>query len=366
MVPMAFAVDVKKAKDHHCGVLLHVQEDNVSAAIIQTSAADASPLFLWTYQEPVPPAGTDRAANEKRLFIAVMNVFAELGNSGLAALRKRGITALPTLVQVSLSFPGAYTIAKNVVLRPEAPVRITHALVRELETRAMKEVHDQAAGEIVAGSLNLSVLSNSTAAISLNGYPTVYPFKSSAAEITLCQVVGLGPTALVAHILKCKDKVLPAASVDMDSFMSLYYRAVTELLPKTVDACLVTANTRTVELMLIRDSLPQSSTIVSLEKALPAAAPARPLGESLRDLFQKTGDGLSLPKQIYLYVENGHDPAFAALLQKTANDVTKTTHLVSLVDKAFEDVLQLPGSYLTVQAYIYHKKLYADRHLEQL
>ncbi len=348
------------------GVLLDIENSEVTIAIA-ISDAGHDPRVLWSHKEAVPIG--EPGLLDRRLFVAIQTAFTELSNNGLPSLRRADHSALPSVIQVSLAAPFAYTVGRNVSLRDNKPFRVTRKLVKELEQKAVEEVRSQAASELFSKNLKLVALSDSTAALSVNGYPTYYPFKSSATELTLCQVVAIGQSDLVEHIQRCQEKILPGALLDIDSFMSLYLRVVTELAPKANDMCLVSVSERTTELLTQRDGLPQSSVFIPFghEDHLPAGADGQAsYEESLTKLFVRYNDGLSLPKNIYLLSEKPAEHKTAEALQRASRKATGTNHQIFSVPAAFFSRLNVPDARLCSLVFAYGWKLYEDRHLTEL
>jgi hypothetical protein len=372
----------RKSEQHESAVLVDIGGQNVRIAIVSSGDSSTQIRLLWTHHEIV----NDKASSgdEKAVCSAVSQAFKELGTNGFATLRKIGQTDLPSLIQVSIASPYVYTVSRNVSLKADAPVRITERLVAELEKKAVDEIRAQTTGDLFARNLNLAVVSNSTAALSVNGYPTQFPFKSTAKEITLCQVVALGARVLVDHIRSCQEKILPEAVLDIDSFMSLYLRALSELGPKVVDACLVFVSDTTTELLVQRDGLPQSvlsmpggystisnslstsTTLTDIKQEGTPTAKLTSYEEGLVRLFGQTNDGLSLPKNIYLHAKTDQSRVFAAALQRSSRSATGTDHQIFSAPATFFSSLNISDPDWCCLAFVYHRKLYEDRHLIEM
>jgi hypothetical protein len=371
----------KRLAQHESAVLVDIGGRKVRIAIVSSGDQATQIQLLWTHEEKV--AGNASLNDEKALCAAVSQAFKELSTNGFSSLRKIGQTYLPTLIQVSIASPYVYTVSRNVSLRADAPVRITEKLVAELEKKAVDEIRAQTTGDLFARNLNLAVISNSTAALSVNGYPTQFPFKSTAKEITVCQVVALGARALIDHIRNCQEQTLPRAVLDIDSFMSLYLRALSELGPKVVDACLVFVSDTTTELLVQRDGLPQSvlsmpggydtilsslsnSTVVTDNKPTTTDSRLTSYEEGLVRLFGQTNDGLSLPKNIYLHAKTDQSRVFAAALQRSSRSATGTDHQIFSAPATFFSSLNISDPDWCCLAFVYHRKLYEDRHLIEM
>src|SRR5690606_15987482 len=112
-------------------------------------------------------------------------------------------------IQASISAPLSYTIAKNLKLVPEKPVRVTRKLLEELEEKAATDVRSHSTSKLMVKDLNLATLANFTVGLSVNGYPTHYPLLSEAKEIVLCQMITLAERDLMSELEDQRDRFLP-------------------------------------------------------------------------------------------------------------------------------------------------------------
>ena len=352
------------------GVILDISDAIVNVGIVLSSEDKPLPEIVWSHQERV--TATDTTKNtESRLTVALLNAFTELGNSGFSTLRKKGISTLPNLIQVAITAPLAYTVSRTVSVSSDKSFKVTQKLFDELETKAANEVKKLCESQLMTKDLDLEMLSNSTVSLSVNGYPTHYPFKSTATEVKLSQMVTLSSKVIVAELNKLRDKILPKAELDIDSFMSVYFRAVLEVAPNTTEACFINATLKGAELMVLRESLPVSSTFVAVTTptgtatgALPAASSSTMLQE-LTTLFKNTGDGLSLPKRIYLHSNVLTESSLVPLLESASKSATGVSHQVHGTTTEFFSPAKSGPNPLACSAFVFHKKLYENRYLDE-
>lgn len=351
------------------GVVLDISNSTINIGIVLSKENQQFPELIWSFQELVT---TPRKAadSESRISVSLLNVFMELENSGFVALRKRGITALPILLQVAITGPLAYTVTRTVSVAAKEPFKVTQKLFTALEEKAAIEAKKLCESQLLTKDLELEMLSNSTVSLSVNGYPTHFPFKSTATDVKLCQMITLSSKTLVSDLLKLKDKVLPRARIDIDSFMSIYFRAVQEMAPNTCEACFINSTLTGLELMVLRDSLPVSSTyakikLPSTDSKVSKKSIEDDLMQDLTTLFKNTGDGLSLPKRIYLHYFNSSEGALVPLLVTASQAATGVAHqLYSTTTEFFSSEKQVHNA-LACSAFVFHKKLYEDKYLAE-
>ncbi len=367
---MMFLFGGREKSSETLGVVLDISDSVINIGIVLSKEDQPLPEIVWSYQELITATQTPKG-RESRLTISLLNAFMELSNTGFAALRKREITKLPTLIQVAITAPLAYTVARTVSVTSSKPFKVTQKLFSELEKKAANEAKKSCASQLLTKDLDLEMLSNSTVALSVNGYPTHFPFKSTATEVKLCQMITLSSKKIVNELNKLRDKILPKAEIDMDSFMSIYFRAVLEKAPNTTEACFINSTLKGTELMVLRDSLPVSSTYLAIEmptnprsKAVSTATKNVSLQE-LTTLFKNTGDGLSLPKKMYLHSTSLVESSLISLLETASKSATGVAHQVhSTITEFFLPTGTSPDP-LACSAFVFHKKLYEDRYIEE-
>ncbi len=346
------------------GVVLDISDSVINIGIVLSKEGQPLPEIVWSFQELVTVAEKQKSI-EPRLLVSLLNAFMELENNGFAALRKRGITKLPTLIQVAITAPLAYTVARTVSVTAEKSFRVTEKLFNELETKAGSEAKKLCTSQLLTKDLDLEMLSNSTVSLSVNGYPTHYPFKSMATEVKLSQMITLSSKTIVLELNRLRDKVLPKAEIDIDSFMSIYFRAVLEMSPDITEACFINATTNGTELMVVRDSLPTSSIYAKNTTPVSAVVKTDALLQDLTTLFKNSGDGLSLPKKMYLHSAVLAESSLIPLLEQASRSATGVAHQVHPTSKEFFSPAGVRPSSLACSAFVFHKKLYEDRYLDE-
>lgn len=380
------------------GAVLDISPGRIDLAIVLSTNSKPFPEIVWFHSEDLKT--TVEAETNPLLKKAINNAFSELVSSGLKTLKQNNPSVSLDLVQVAISAPFSYSVPRTVSLKNDKPFSITKKLINELEKKAETEALKVQATGLTKG-LSLDSLSNSTVALSINGYPTRYPFKSEATELSLSQLITLAPSNLVANIKEIVGKYLPRATLDMDSFMALFFKAISVLVPKNTDATLIAINDSSTELCVIREGLPITSVSIpfGLEKLsheisqasglLPheaksimkensvdntikqskhkknsAEAKVALYSDELKGLFSQVGASLSLPKTIYLHVDRLSESFFINTIEKISREVTGTKHVVIPITSRFFTFGNDGNSSIGSSAFVFHKKLYEDNYLD--
>ena len=362
---MSFFSWTKKDRDQ-LGVILDVGKGWVEVALVHSESQNALPKIVWSYGEAFIP---DDTVPTSRLKKAVFNSLSALSQNGMKELGKQGLSKKIKLIQATLHAPIAYTVARNVSIKEERPFKVTKELIKELETKAEEDARGLQGSELMTRGLQLHPLSSTTVAMSLNGYATKYPFKSATSELSICQHIALSSLDFANLVKEVRDKYLPSASVDVDSFASVVYRAVTSLAPQSTNCLLVLVDEGATELLPVIDGLPQNSSFMNRgsgkAKALDSKFYDLPAYEAeLKMLLSRSGNTLSLPSTIFLNVDQGHEAVLVSLLEKVAREVTGIKHSIHPITSEFFSEKRDQDASLLALAYVFHKRLYEYDYLD--
>ncbi len=389
-----------KSATTRVGAIVDVSDSKIEVALVSSNKSANDGEVVWTYSEMLSPASVE-ADSTSTVKKAILNSFSAISKEGVKVLRDLKLPTEISLIQATLHAPFSYTITRGVSVKAESPVRVTRALIDELETKANAEAYKQQTVELSRFGIALHPLSSSSVALRLNGYQAKYPFKSMAEEITLSQHVSFSTFDFKSILEEARDKYLPKVAIDMDSFVSLFYRTAMAISSKTDDCSLITIGDSATEFITVRDGLPQHSSFIPYglntlslkishatgllpheakavtkdnqvdnanlndsryEGALAAAT--NEYEAELKTLLSKTGDALALPKTIYLQSECDHEAFFTPLVERVANAVTGTKHSVHPITSEFFSCGGVRDASLLSLATAFHKKLYEDDYLD--
>lgn len=388
-----------KSATARVGAIVDVSDSKVEVALVCSGTSAAGPEIVWTHFETLSPqSATDSVNSLKKVILSAFNA---ISKEGIKVLKDLKLPTEISLIQATLHAPYSYTITRSVSLKAEKPVKVTHALVDELEAKANAEAYKMQSAELSRFGVVLHPLSSSSVTLRLNGYPAKYPFKSVAEEVTLSQHVSFSTFDFKSVLEEARNKYLPKVAIDVDSFVSLFYRTAMAVSSKTSDCSLVTIGDTATEFITVRDGLPQHSSFIpfglnSLSLKISSATGLLPHearavtkdnqvdnvdpnngryqsalqsatseyeGE-LKKLLSKTGDILALPETIYLQSECDHEAFFTPLVERVANSVTGTKHSVHPITSEFFSCSGARDASLLSLATAFHKKLYEDDYLD--
>lgn len=389
----------RKSATTRVGAIVDVSDRKIEVALVRSDKSASDPEVVWTYSETLSQGNS--ADSVSTLKKAVLNSFSVISKEGINVLKDLNLPTNISLIQATLHAPYSYTITRSVSVKAEKPVKVTRALVDELEAKANADAYKMQSSELSRFGVVLHPLSSSSVALRLNGYQAKYPFKSMAEEITLSQHVSFSTFDFKSILEEARDKYLPKVAIDMDSFVSLFYRTAMSISSKTSDCSLITIGDSATEFITVRDGLPQHSSfmpfglntlslkISNVTGLLPHEARAvtkdnqvdnavskdgrydnaliAATGEyevELKKLLSKTGDVLALPKTIYLQSECDHEAFFTPLVERVANGVTGTKHSVHPITSEFFSCSGVRDASLLSLATAFHKKLYEDDYLD--
>jgi hypothetical protein len=247
-----------------------------------------------------------------------------------------------------------------------------------------------------------------------NGYPVTVTGKQKANTLKVIQSSSVAQEYLLDAILDAQDKMLPTAELSQYSFMLPYFFVMQEIVPKATDYCLVDLTYEATEIGVVRDGVLTYCThtpygVFTLAREI-ADALSVPLEEAygyltneelneftntlsetkkeaikniflnyqihLSELFKETGDGLSVPKRIYIHGNLATEPFFNAQVQAAATMATKMPHATynvtgELLTKKFPEELSQSlreanqDTALLISAQFFHTREYRER-FEQL
>jgi hypothetical protein len=198
-----------------------------------------------------------------------------------------------------------------------------------------------------------------------------------------------------------RDKYLPKTEIDADSFISLFCRTVSALVPNVSDCSLLTIGDGATEFMVVRDGLPQGMYYIPMgldhianeicratgllpheakgltkdnavdyvllqtkDKKTAADGVLSLFEKELTSLLSKAGDSSSLPKPIFLQTECDHEMFFANMVDRVSKKVTGTKHTVHPITSEFFACRDVKDASLLSLAFAFHKKLYKDHYLD--
>lgn len=385
----------KHGPDGRYGVIVDVGSGSVGIGLIASDPLQAVPEVIWTHRERTAIRDIEQLDDSaKDISTALVNAFLILGSQGFTALRAHDAKAQIDEVQVLISAPWSYTIAKSISSTDEHPFEVTKSLVEELIRRAEKEALALIDTNHIMDTLGLEVVSSATINITANDYTVHEPFGQEVRKITITHLNGVAQKKLLSALTEAVDKVIPDSTVKTSTFMFAYYQTLASLYPDTSEICLIDITAEATELGIVRDGalryvthMPYGTYTLAREIAGLCAIPKEEaLGyirsdtvdvttalseaklteleaivgayeEKLSDLFSRTGDTLAIPKTLFVHTDSATESFFKQRIAAATSKPHKSDHAIHFItSKLFEN----PGNFdsaLLLSAYVFHKKL---------
>lgn len=390
-----FSFGRKSGHLSRAGIVVDIGSASVDAAIVFSEEDKGFPAIVWSHHEYLSEfkKGKDLPGG---LLKALEIVLMELQKSGLKQLKTSYPDSNPELIQISIAAPFSYSVVKRVNIKSDKPFQVSEKLIKEMEGKAVSEVNQQM-NDSISRSLNLGILSNSVFSLTVNGYLVDVPTNTTALEVSLCQLITLTDKVFLQEIREVCHRVFPKLAIDIDSFMSLYLRALVDISPSISDACLISITAEATEILTLQDGIPTSSKFLkvgqySLARLISQTTDltfSESLGfmkengvdstkrlsdkkisnlesissdyvQKLETLFRKDGGILSIPKNIYLHTDSLAEEFFIKAIAKAASATTGLKHRVIPITSEFFNFAAGSDSNILSSTYVFHKKLYQD------
>ncbi len=340
-------------------LLIDVGSGSVGLAIVAPTPGDGP---IWTHREHTPLKVTESVGeSSKAVVTAIMNVMMAFEGEGRSALAAHNKRAKITTVQATISAPWSYTVARTVKFEKDEPFVITQELLKQLATTAADQAMDEFEEKHPLKDLGVQETSRTILDTHANGYRVATPNKQTAQHLSVTHVSTLIREEIVASLTDMQQKLVPAADLEITSFMMANYYVTDALQPTGVDFCLVDITNEATELGIVRHNALQYSTHVAFGRASIAREIAKatklPLHdaftsmrtlhtqEELHDdikatleayqahvveLFKETGDRLTIPKHVYLEADAGLADFFAPIIDAAGKEASKGNVLVTV------------------------------------
>jgi len=373
-------------------LLVDVGSGSVGLAIV---APTESATPIWSHREHTSLKVTKSVGeSSKAVVTAIMNVMMEFEAQGRKALTEHNRTARIDIIQVTVSAPWSYTVARTVKFEKDEPFIISKDLLTELATAAADQAMEEFEAKHSLQDLGVQETSRTILDTHANGYRISTPNKQTAKQLSVTHVNTLIREEIVASLTDMQQKLLPAAQLDITSFMMANYYVTDALQPSGVDFCLVDITNEATELGIVRHNALQYSTHVAFGRASIAREIAVATGAPLHDaftsmrtmqdsqetqtdinatlaayqaqiiqLFKETGDRLSIPKHIYLEADAELGEFFRPIVEAAGKEASKGNVLVTIITP---NLLQIDSTQtketdvpLTIARRFFHTK--ADR-----
>lgn len=345
------------------GAIIDVGSGSVLAAIVHSDPAQPHPTVVWSHREHAPLRNIDSLEQSaKAVMTALVNVTMLLDSEGRKALHAYSSKAKLTHLQCTICAPWSYTVTKTINYNQEKTFTITNELIAELSQAISDQINGELKENEALQNLGLQVTTRATMDMLSNGYHVLDPVGEKAKHFTVAQATVVTQQCLNEALAEMHDKLFRNAELHTLSFVLMLHSMARDLLPDVYDVCLLDVTYEATELGIVRDGTLSYSTHTpfgsfSLAREISAITDV-PLHEAfgylhteqpysfmdnlskdkraevetlfdeytgrISDLFNETGDALSIPKRIALHADPTSEPLFLDLVEKAVKRNIKT------------------------------------------
>jgi len=362
----------RSQESKRCGAVIDIGSGSVLISIVLSDPKLETPNIIWSHREHAPLKNIDSLEqSSKAVITALFNVSMLLDSEGRKALREFSQHLKITELQCSISSPWSYTVTKTINYKDDQEFEITKSLINEFNETIATNVESDFAENNQLKKLNLATISKINMDLSANGYHVSNPEGGKATELTISQSHCVAQQTLISAIDELQEKLLPGAETKKLSFILILFAVTRELMNKTYDLCLVDVTYESTEVGVVRDGVltycthtPFGSYSIAREIAEITSAPLsecfgylhteKPYQffdyitqkqksevelvfeayvERISDLFNETGDSLSIPNQIAVHSDLRSESLFIDLISKAANKNLKSEPKVTSISK---------------------------------
>jgi Tfp pilus assembly PilM family ATPase len=360
----------KRQNGKRCGAVIDIGSGSVLVSIVFSDPKLLTPTIIWSHREQAPLKNIDSLGqSSKAVMTALVNASMLLDSEGRKALKEFSSHLKISELQCSISAPWSHTVTKTINYNDDKEFEITKSLINEFNQTIATEVESDFAENSQLKELNLTTISKIRMDLSANGYHITNPEGNKATELKISQAHSVAQQTLIDAIDEIQEKLIPGADTKKLSFILILFAVTRELLNQTYDTCLVDVTYEATEIGVVRDGALNYSTHTpfgsfSIAREISEITKA-PLSESfgylhtekpyqfldyltekqkvevelvfqayierISNLFNETGDSLSIPKQISVHSNLRSENLFIDLIKKAAKKNLKSEPKISSV-----------------------------------
>lgn len=382
----------KHGPDGRYGAIVDIGSGSVGVALVASDPLEKNPEILWSYRERMTVLDSEtQTHHSKYIATALLNAMLALGSDGLKVLREHEREAKVNVLQVTISAPWSYTIAKTISHSKDSSFYVTEDLISNLINTAQEEALKMIDENGIIEKLGLETITKATIHTTVNGYITREPFNKKAKSLSISHVSALSQKHVLAALQEAHEKVIPKSKMHRYSFMIVFYYVMRKLAVDTSEVCLVDVTSEATEIAIVRDGIlkyvthapfgmytiardiaalcdiPKEEALsyirqsvnlkanLSDSKQKELHAIVTTYEEKISDLFKRTGDSLAIPRTIFLHTDVKTEPFFAERIKNAALLATKSDHNVHLVTTKLLLKNEEIDTALLLSSYFFHK-----------
>lgn len=354
------------------GVVVDIGSGSVLVSIVESDKNNDYPNIIWSHRELAPLKNIDSLEQSiNGIMTALVNASMQLDSVGRKFLREHDKNARLQETQCGISAPWAYTVTKSVNYEQEEDFEISKTLIAEL----VKSVSDSTVEEMKKteeiSSMDLEIVTQSTISTLANGYQVAHPEGQQAKQLEISYTNAISQKLLIDAVDEMQSKLFSGAKSSKISFILMLYAVVQEFFPNNKEVCLVDITYEATEIGIVRDGILKycthapfgafslareisAVTKIPLTEAFGYLKSQKPYAfldslsktqreevenifesyvEKISELFQQTGDALSIPKQISIHTDTKLEPIFEDLIDKAAKRNLKSAPQIYSISK---------------------------------
>ena len=357
-------------KADRIGAVIDIGSGSVAVSIVHSNAAHATPTIVWHHREQTRLKNIQSLEQSaKAVMAALLNALIKLDGEGRSALKEYPYKGKISEIQYSISAPWSYTVAKKINYSQEENFVVTDDMIEELVEMAKEKTAEELTQNEATKQMGLQMITETTMDIIANGYRTRNPDGEESKDLAINHVSAVTQEQIINEISELNNKIFSTNAAKKLSFVLVLYCITQDLFPKTENACLIDVTYEATEIGIVRQGSLRYSTHtpfgsfsiareislitgMTLAEAFGHLHTEKPLAfletvtkaqkedidqmfaayvDRLAALFTETGDELSIPKRIYLHVDQKSEPLFKDLIEKAAKQQLKSQPIVRLI-----------------------------------
>lgn len=376
------------------GVLIDVSSGTVGVAIVASVPGEKFPKLLYTHRVTmrVTKHGAEKSENIRRVREALFSAVLTLSQEGIQVLNEYDTRALLKKVYVTCSAPWSYTIARTVNFQSDTPVKVTDAILDDLEQSAEGEILNHLNSIPHMSEGDFSIVERATIDRMINEYPVKEILGKKGIVLGLTHVAGLVPQDILTTITEVQQKLFPNTELRSHTYLFVMYCVLRDVFPRLDSLCIIDVSGEATELAIVENgvlienvSIPTGSNTFIRDVMITTGKPASDVesymtmakdeqGLALSNQFfentichyereimeslQELQDHYALPKDIILTAQKSYEQFFEPMVRKASKNVLqKEPHILSLRQSVIDELSKDANGdvYLAIGARFFHK-----------
>jgi hypothetical protein len=384
----------RKTPLFHCGAIIDVGSGSVGIALVVKNNETHQSQIIWSHREYmlIKDTASEREL-QKEMNTTIINALLELGSNGVKALHQTHPSLKVEYIQTAISAPWSYTVTKTVNYEQSKEFEVTHELLKEMVKTAKKQVVTENVQKKVTDELGLRIITDASVQTLLNGYLVKDPIGSYCTSVSFSLISALANEKLLTTLEDSLQRIFPKVAVEHYSFIFLFYIVLEHLHPNTAEIYLVDITNEATEIGVVRDNVLHHTThiptgmftlarAIASKTKLPKEEAFALLKEGYADtikmytkrqreqieeirtgyineltqLFNETGDALTIPNTIFLHTAKNTEDFFLKCFKEATKNLAKSEHKIHLFTSELLEKRTMEDSALALSIHYFQMK----------